>query len=389
MVGSEYLKRVFSFWKYRKGDSNSTLEKELLKMYGAKRVYLFSNARSAEYIFLKSLDLSLDSEVIIQAFTCNAVVNPILWLKHTPVYADISSKTYCMDFNSLKENFTSRTEAVIVQHTFGIDGYSEPMYEFLKSKGVYVLEDCAHSIGNSRLGSKGDAAIVSFGIEKVLSTRVGGALLVNNEDLISKIDREYKKIKELSTIETFLWMINPLIWRVLRKLGALQKVVSYILNRVGLLNMGFVSSELKGIKPGIYPRRLPDVLSWVVLNRMRTIEENLEHRRYINDLYASALDVPHLKGVSSVRFPMIVEDVRVLETLKKALSDNDIYYGDWYSPLIYPGRTNIESMGYRWGDCPVAQEVSRHIINLPTGFSTSKKDALDISNVIKKVLKGR
>lgn len=377
---------IFGFTRYYKGDYSSRLEKSLGSMYGAKRVYLFSNARSAEYLFLKALDLPLDTEVAIQAFTCNAVVNPILWLKHTPLYIDISPKSFGMDFKSLKERVSTRTKVLIAQHTFGIGGLSDEMLKFAKSKGIYVLEDCAHSLGNNKQGSKGDAAIISFGIEKILSTRVGGALIVNNPELIPMLDREYSKIRNLGIIDTFLWLLNPVVWRGLRSLRGLQTGVSLFLNSLGLLNMGFYRSELRGIKPSGYPRKLPNVLSHVILDQMKDLEENLSHREYINDIYASALSVPHLRGVSTVRFPLVIDDYQVLNKVQKALDKANVYYGNWYNPLVYPASTNIEAMGYRWSECPTAEEISRHIINLPTGLSISKAQAFDISNLVKKIL---
>ncbi len=387
MGNLEYLKMLLNFPRYYKGGKDIVLAKKLEEMYKAKKVYLFSNARTAEYVFLKSLGLPLDSEVLLQAFTCNAVVNPILWLKHKPVYVDINPQRYTIDIESLKQRYTDNSEVLIVQHTFGINGLTDSINKYAKEKGLYILEDCAHALGNTDLGTKGDAAIVSFGIEKILSTRVGGALIVNNVELINRIDQEYINISKMSFLDTFLWMLNPIIWRGVRKLGVFQKVVSLLLNRLGIVNMGFYAPENRGMRPGKYPRKLPSVLSAVVLDQLQGIDKNLSHREYINDLYASALDVPHLRGVSSVRFPLVVKDVQVLNMVKKVLDSRSVYYGDWYNPLIYPASTHIESMGYRWSDCPVAEEISRHILNLPTGASVSKAHALEISRLVRDVLK--
>lgn len=380
------MKKIVKVFSYYRGDGEEKLASMVSSLYGDKRVFLFSNARTAEYIFLKSLGLPVGSNILMQAFTCNAVVNPVLWLKLNPVYIDILPKTYGMDIQSLKERIDGESKVAILQHTFGIDGEYSEHIEFLKSKCIYVLEDCAHALGNGELGVKGDAAIVSFGIEKILSTRVGGALIVNNPELLPAIEREYRKLKYMGWLSTFTWLINPVIWRLLRKLGPLQRGVSLFLNRIGVVNMGFYRSELKGLRPSAYPRKLSPVLCDVVIDQLRFVDDNLKHRCYINDIYASALDVPHLRGVSSVRFPLVIKDLGVLNMTKKALDSNGVYYGDWYNPLVYPASTSIEAMGYKWGSCPVAEEVSRHILNLPTGFSVSKTRALEISKVVRGVL---
>jgi hypothetical protein len=48
-------------------------------------------------------------------------------------------------------------------------------------------------------------SIIKFGIEKILSSRVGGALVVNNTEL--KIDVSYVKKMIIFNIR---WLINPL-----------------------------------------------------------------------------------------------------------------------------------------------------------------------------------
>jgi len=58
-------------------------------------------------------------EVIVQSFTCNAVINPILKLEALPVYVDIAEDLN-IDIHKIEEKITSRTKVLIVQHTFGM-----------------------------------------------------------------------------------------------------------------------------------------------------------------------------------------------------------------------------------------------------------------------------
>jgi len=56
--------------------------------------------------------------VLLQALTCNAAVNPIRWSGLEPIFVDCDN-TYNLDAADL-EKITSRSRAVIVQHTFGL-----------------------------------------------------------------------------------------------------------------------------------------------------------------------------------------------------------------------------------------------------------------------------
>src|SRR3990167_6416394 len=66
-----------------------TLADNFKEYLGAKHAYTFNSGRSSLYTILKALDLKEGDEVLVQAFTCNAVPNPVLWAGGKPIYVDI------------------------------------------------------------------------------------------------------------------------------------------------------------------------------------------------------------------------------------------------------------------------------------------------------------
>jgi len=380
----EYLKDVLTFWNYnRKGESNRLVRK-LFGIYKTSKIYLFNNGRSGLYFFLKSLNLPHDTNVCLQAFTCNAVVNPILWLNFEPVYIDIDKNTYNMSVDDLMRKINKKTKVIIIQHTFGRSARIKEIVRIAHSNGIYVVEDCAHALGNPDVGIYGDAALISFGIEKILSTRVGGALLINNRKLIDRIDEEYKLIPNMFLIDTFKWMLNPLIWRILRKTGSIQMNVARFLSNLGLLNMGFEKSELMGIKPRIYVRKLSNILCKYVNTELEFVNKNLEHRKLVGDIYEKGLKKRDL-DISYVRYPYLV-DPEERDSILDKLSKLGYFVGDWYSSVVYPPKTNLPAMGYINGSCPVAEAVCRGIINLPTGSGMTAEKALELVKDLKSLI---
>ena len=227
MKESGYLKRVLKFWEYKEGDCNVKLRSKLAEILEIeeKKIFLFENGRTAEYIFLKSLDLKENSNVSLQGFTCNAAVNPILWSNLKPLYIDINAKSLNISMKSLSERVDNNTKVVVLQHTFGNPVFKtkenfEKFISRMRERDILVFEDCAHSLGSEvegqKLGTFGDAALLSFGIEKVLSTRVGGALVVNNEKLLGKVETIYGKTNTMGCMNTFFWLLNPFFWRIVR-----------------------------------------------------------------------------------------------------------------------------------------------------------------------------
>lgn len=366
-----------------------------------KNIFITKNGRSAIYLFLKSLNLPKDSEIIVQAFTCNSVVNPILWLGLKPVYADISRDNLSIDLESLKKNISERSRVVILQHTFGIPANSEEVIRFCKQKNILVLEDCAHALGvrvkGAVLGRQGDASIVSFGLEKTLSTKVGGALLVNNSTLIEPINTEYGKWRYMSYAETFVWLLNPVIRVALRRLPLFQVSFAALLSRLGIFNTGFVESELKGEMPRTAWKLLPGVLASIIVERLVGMEYNLAHRENINCLYNKNLSKEgfelvassHGDGLPLIKFPLLVPGSLVRDQLRAHLRSKRIYISDWYDPVIYPSGTDLDSMGYLEGSCPTAEDISKRIINLPTGSYVTTAHAKMICNEIKAFINSR
>ena len=79
-----------------------------LENYFNTKVYPLNSGRSAIYTILKSVGIGEGDEVIVQAYTCNAVPNPILWNSATPIYADIDENTLNTTFENLEKRFRKK-----------------------------------------------------------------------------------------------------------------------------------------------------------------------------------------------------------------------------------------------------------------------------------------
>ena len=111
---------LFAPFKWRNGVATQDLRVALSDYFNGVPVYLTNSGRSALFCILKACNISKGDQVIVQSFSCNAVVNPILWVGAIPVYADIHASSYNFNINSVKQRITKNTKAIIVQHSFGI-----------------------------------------------------------------------------------------------------------------------------------------------------------------------------------------------------------------------------------------------------------------------------
>jgi len=78
----------------------------------------------------------------------------------------------------------------LVVHVYGHPVDMDPILEIAKSRGLYVIEDCAEAHGalykGRKVGSLGDIGCFSFYANKIITTGEGGMLTTNNLEIAEK-----------------------------------------------------------------------------------------------------------------------------------------------------------------------------------------------------------
>ena len=203
----------FQYWKWRQGKAVNKLEERFKKYLGVKYAFAFNSGRSCLMAILKSLDLNSGDEVLAQAFTCNAAINPIIWSGLKPVYIDCNEDTFNMDLDDLRKKITPKSRVVMVQHTFGIPA------EIVKKNNLILIEDCAHALGaeinRQKVGTFGKAAFFSFSRDKIISSVYGGIVVTDDDNLAQKIKEFQKELKLPSRFWVFQQLIHPILMNAL------------------------------------------------------------------------------------------------------------------------------------------------------------------------------
>ncbi len=114
-----------------------------------------------------------------------------IYFNAVPRFADVKPDTYNIDPDSILANITPLTKAVIVTHLWGQSAEIDTIAEICRDKGIFLIEDCAHSIGvtwkGRHVGTFGDLGVFSFQEFKQLSTGDGGMTVTMNEELFDKM----------------------------------------------------------------------------------------------------------------------------------------------------------------------------------------------------------
>ncbi len=210
---------LFQPWKWKKelteGDPLFALEEEFKNYLGVKHAVSFNSGRSALMAILNSLGLEKGDEIMLQAFTCNAAANPIIWSGFKPVFVDINEQTFNIDAEDIKRKITSRSRVVMVQHTFGLPACMDEVLKICRQNNLILIEDCAHALGAEYKGKKvgvlGGVAFFSFSRDKVISSVYGGMAVTDNDDLAEKL----KEYQEKIGYPSFFWIKQQLLHPVL------------------------------------------------------------------------------------------------------------------------------------------------------------------------------
>lgn len=139
-------------------------------------------------------------DVVVPANTFWATAQSVRKCNARAVYADCNREDLCMSLDSLKQVVTDRTKAVIVVHIGGHIAFQiEEIKQFCESKGIVLIEDCAHAHGaewnGKKAGSWGLAGSYSFYATKTIPLGEGGMVVSKDKNFIeyAKKYRNYGK----------------------------------------------------------------------------------------------------------------------------------------------------------------------------------------------------
>lgn len=366
--------------------------------------FLVFRARAGMEIAFGALrDVSGTGQVVTQAYTCATAVNPIISASLIPGYADISPASIAIDPELVE--VPSDLRALVAQHTFGIidEEATAKLSDIAHDAGAILVEDSAHCVTRMAKASDtgkplADVSVHSFGVEKMLRTKFGGAIWLN-PDMEDRQLRQViaERLRNLTPPNMLVKMAAPAYLneiRVFNRLpGRIAGPLKTIAERTGVFLPPIAQQELVGqmdrspLKPS----------QWTLeqmLDGLRHLSEIEQTRRQAGAIYGRELrglvNIPARITEQSalVRFPIYLtqeqmDSGRDPEELFDALTSAGFYPGRWYRPALFPGVKNASIYNFD-PDFKVLPQTKRLIasaINLPTLQDEEK--TLGVCNVVR------
>lgn len=262
MSGNEidYIKKVFeSNYIAPLGEYVNKFEESIKEYTKTKNALAVSSGTAALHLALRVLDIKEDDDVLASTFTFIGSVSAILYQNANPVFLDSDEKSWNIS-PSLLKNYLNECEkkpkALILTHLYGQSADIEEIAKICKENDIFLIEDAAESLGatfnGKHTGTFGDFGVYSFNGNKILTTSGGGMLVSNNEEYIKKAMFYSTQARE---------------------------------------NEIFYQHEEYG-----YNYRMSNVLAAIGVAQMEVIEERVNKKREIFDLYKKYLsDVNEIK----------------------------------------------------------------------------------------------
>lgn len=333
----------------------------------------FGAGRMALYAILEALDIGAGDEVIIPGYTCVVVPNAVIYRGAKPVYSDIELRTFNQIPAGIESLITSRTRAIVAQHTFGVPCDLDAIIRIGEKHRIPVIEDCGHAQGalykGKPVGGIGCAGFFTTDHTKISSTHLGGMVTIDSNDLAARLRqiqnragflkrRDHVRLLLSFLLEVVLYS-SPVYW--------IGRPVLAALNRLRILF--YWRDELLTRRPTSYPypARLSAQQAAIGLSQLRELDRNISHRRDIarvldKCLGWSGLSAPELEASTWLRYSFLVKDRKAFEGQYRKQFD----LGIWFTSVAHGRSDKLEEIHYRQGSCPNAEFASMHVVNFPT-----------------------
>jgi len=338
----KYVDEIYTNgWITNNGPMVQKLEKELAKYLGVKNIVLVANGTVALEIAYRTLDIkeyAITTPFSFVATTSSLVTNGI-----KPIFVDINKKTLNIDSKKIEQSITKNTSAIVPVHVFGNGCEVEDIEGIAKKHKLKIIYDAAHAFDVKYKGKSilnyGDISTISFHATKLFHTIEGGALIINDNNLVDKARH--------------------------------------------LINFGIENAEsIPSLGTNAKMNEFEAAMGLCMLDEMKYIKIQ---RKILYDTYTKELE-----GIVQFQeqnenttqnyayFPILLKNEDEMYKIKNNLNKKNIFPRRYFYPSL-DSLSYIEPKQYM----PISRDISSHILCLPLYPELTSLEQLEIIQTIK------
>jgi len=312
-------------------------------------------------------------EIITTPLTFVSTNHAILYENLKPVFADVDD-SLCLDPDSVLDNITDKTRAVMFVGIGGNIGQYNRVREICELQGITLILDAAHLAGTkttrvypqyqamkqSQVGWDADAVVFSFQSVKNLPTADSGMICFKDKE-------DDKKARRLS-------------WLGIDK-------STYDRYNKGTYNWKYDVPDVG------YKYHGNALMGAIGLVQLKYLDEDNQYRNLLSESYDYYFNMIDLDTIEPIKNTLIGDSIhsrhlypiRIKKGLRdfvmEELSERGIYCG-----VHYLDNTQYSMYNYAHGTCKNAHEISSELISLPLHLHMSNSDVRRVVEEIADIL---
>jgi UDP-4-amino-4,6-dideoxy-N-acetyl-beta-L-altrosamine transaminase len=335
------------------GPTIPAFEAALAAVTGSAHAVAVNSGTSALHAMYAAAGIGPGDEIVTSPLTFAATANAALYLEATVRFADVDPRTGNLDPRGAAQATSSRTRAVVAVDYAGHPADYDALSAVAEERGTLLLADAAHSLGATyrgrRVGTLAHASELSFHPVKPITTAEGGAVTTDDAELAERASR----------------FRTHGITRDRSRMGDDEGPWYYEMLELG------------------YNYRLTDVQAALGMSQLRRLDAFLKRRRQIAGRYSASLadadqlELPSVDEHVEPGWHLYVIRVRDAEQRRPffdRLRAHGLGVQVHYVPVYW--HPYYRDLGYRRGQCPVAEDFYARAVSLPI-FPRMSDDDVD------------
>ncbi|MBA6296951.1 DegT/DnrJ/EryC1/StrS aminotransferase family protein [Colwellia sp. MB02u-9] len=329
------IQTVLDHGNYIMGPEVQELEEKLAEYVGVKHAITCANGTDALTLAMMVLDIKAGDAVFCPTFTFFATAETIAFANATPVFVDSDAETFNICPIDLEKRINKTIaegklipKAIIAVDLFGLPANYPEIEKIATKYGLKLIEDAAQGFGGAihgkKAGSFGDIATTSFFPAKPLGCYGDGGAIFTNNDEYAELVRSY------------------------RVHGKGQDKYDNV--RIG------INSRLDTIQAAILLEKLAEF-------PVELISRNKVAKKYQNELKDKFKTQQVAEGYMSSWAQYTVTDEN-RNGVMAAYKEKGIPTAIYYETCMHQ-QTAFKKLGYKIGDFPTAELLSKSVFSLP------------------------
>lgn len=339
------ISKVIASSSFITGPDVTQFESTFASYVGAEDCASTGSGTTALICALRSLNIGAGDEVLTTPHTFVATTEAIAMVGAVPVFVDIDPDTHLIDLDLLEQKINANTRAILFVDIYGQCPNITRLQNIAKQNNLYLVEDAAHSIGNTfngrPVGSLADITCFSFNPVKNLGAMGDAGCCTGSKELMDRV-------------------------RMYRDHGRT--------GRYDIVEIGY-NARIDNFQSNIVLAKLPYLQGW--LDKKHAI------CNYYTQELQSLVKTPVTQAGNSHSYYVYVVQTSRRDELRSFLERCGIQ-----TNVHYATTTHLQPAYKRYSTpCPVAEQTVQEILSLPCWYSMTELEVQYVVDSIKDFFK--